>query len=82
MSATHLNFRIWSILQKSFWYFDIYEGAPQVMNNCIPQQSTGFIDKDGTEIFEGDIVESKGFSSSPYHVNLHSTKSNLIVVII
>lgn len=65
------------VLKKFYWEdgFPVEEEVFEVeIGNAIPMQSTGLVDKNGKEIFEGDIVEmAKDVYSEPtyYEVVRH-----------
>lgn len=57
--SRELKFRVWSFLDKCFHYFSIEEGYPQGIAGGVsdPRQYTGLTDKNGKEIYDGDILD-------------------------
>lgn len=76
MSNRILKFRVWNTEDKS-WCGKAYPGTSVDKNdydkfeNLIFQQCTGLFDKNGKEIFEGDILEQE-YSKHIYQVTFEN----------
>jgi uncharacterized phage protein (TIGR01671 family) len=58
-----LKFRAWDGLTREMWYFaldDKERNVPWLAANCELMQFTGLTDKNGKDVFEGDVVSLDG----------------------
>jgi hypothetical protein len=89
MQQRELKFRIYVFIDKAFIYFDIYEGYPHGIYGSVspPQQFTGLKDKNGKEIYDGDILldptanggkykQVYQFTNGEWQVSYHTKESS------
>jgi len=57
-----IKFRYFNSGNSSMWFFDAYSDAPVMegdLPECILMQYTGLKDKNGVEIYEGDLISNE-----------------------
>ena len=69
--SRELKFRVWDgvdYMTMPFTLSDLQGGHPGFTFDCAVMQFTGLKDKNGKEIYEGDVVEAKSWQPMNYAV--------------